>query len=757
MSEALPYSSGSHALTPAFRGRCLIQRRILIFNVMTDEVPELAPMSFRSLKFTRRNARKAARGSKSQDQPVDLSDLPTITSPPNFDLSGPFHDAPSEHEIDDTVHQVHSSTSAPALPSQGSKPGQPAALGGHTDELNQRLIRRKVREVSAKQQSINESTQDEACRQGVHGSTSSSPYSSQGSRASQALGAKKSDLNTQHIREIQRETEKQREAFTSFLQQPRFLTHARYCGDNRPRTETVSTSKSHPIEHKTIQQSFSDIVHIQPKHESSKSDAYPLEFVPVNPQACLNIDKLKTVSHTQRMPPTINELQLHNPQPLSPAQSLPIQLNECGNEMSRIIGPLNQVSYASTSFTPPRHDFDSSRQQPSRSSGSNPNTAERRHVNTPTASCHAANSDVMSQNVGGSPDVHAHEAGRFGLDRQAQSSNDTLFTMQQQYHPQFQTHSQSSGIENQSPYRQQSQSEYSHQTQCAYDQIQNRSSYEQTQNRSTFSQSHPKAMDKFADLQQSVSSSMAQPWDKSNDDPFTDTAQSSSTVTPATHNYAAPAHLRATSPAFIPSMTNSLIIPRPSNPDFVPRPQAKAPLPAVKGTDRDQRFKKQLFRPDVPLNTWSQDEGQFNVSRTSATDFAHIQKRSSSKHGESLHQVLEDKENGHHSQSLTTITRNPPSLRDPMPYTGFSSSASKKEQLLGSLNKTIDDAKAKGDLSTSNRSVLFDPIASSAGSGEIYGASSKVQASDNLTSSISRDRRLKAEGMSSTSFRSFTT
>ena len=49
--------------------------------------------------------------------------------------------------------------------------------------------------------------------------------------------------------------------------------------------------------------------------------------------------------------------------------------------------------------------------------------------------------------------------------------------------------------------------------------------------------------------------------------------------------------------------------------------------------------------------------------------------------------------------------------RDPKPYTSFSTTNSKKEMLLQNLEQVVESSKAKGDLPSATRTVLYDPYA----------------------------------------------
>lgn len=695
-------------------------------------------MSLGSLKFTRRNAQKSSRGIKSQDQSVDLSDLANSSPPPNFKSSHSVHRSTSRHKSDSNVHQEQSTSVTPSLSGPGGKPNRHASLGGPTVELNQQAIRQKVREVSAKQQSINDNNQNEAYRQGIHCSNSSSPFSSQESKATPTAGSHKSDLNTQCIHEIQRQSETNSQATTSGFHEPHRLLNAGDCEDFRPQTQALTTSNSPFNDHRTLEQSFSDVTHVPSQPKTAKPDSFALYCSRIGADPYYFTDQFGSRSTNPDTFSTVIKSQPHNKQLQDFGPLLTNKSTDESGEMSKATDlPTHPGSLCKS---PPQHDYISYSQEPLRSSSGNLIIAEHSHLNPHMASRRATNSSLIPQDAG---EIQESQTTVAGLDTNPQASNATNSTFQQQRPPQFQ---QSGGIEDESSYGQQTRPGDNQRSHSGHYDGRNRSTYDETQNPSAFNQSRPKAMDKFLDLDHSLgSSSMVHSWTRTHDDPFTDTARSSSTITPATNHHGASAHLSGTNLVSLPSVMNSSFTPRPSNPDFVPRTLSKVPLPAVKGTDRDQRFKQPTSQQQGLQNAWSQDDGRFDLSRTSTTDFAYGQKDSHSKHEKSLHLYSGSRDASFHSQTSTAIAGKPPNLRDPMPYTGFSASASKKEQLLGSLNKTIDEAKAKGDLSASNRSVLFDPIASAARTGRPHSAS-KNQTSDKLTSAGSRSLMIDSEG-----------
>ena len=706
----------------------------------------MAPVSLGSLKFTLSKRRGSGKASRSRGQSVNLTDIPTTTSAStNLNLSNPDRIPTSTSAIGNLTPQLHKSNNVPPASSIGSRPSQSVTLGGPSSVLNQQAIRQKVREVSAKQQSINDNNehQDEVCHQSVHGDTSVSPYSSHGSRSSQIHGVKRAELNTQHIRELRREAEKQREVSQSRSQISHLLIHRSDSDDAQSllRSYTVSSS-NHSIEHKAAVRQSSDTRNLHSKHEGfvSATGVKNLSTVLFNPPASLEGDK-STFPSSKIVLISNDQAQLRNPQPFSPSQHLPIKLSEWGNDMSSNVNLPNKPDHSATGYAQPRSDYDFSGRASFRLARDSAST-EHQHLNVQMANTQAMNSATRLRNAKDSEyeSSHIQDTECFSVETQALSLNSGSRSNVPPESIQLQSPSQMSGMEKQSPYGQQSMSRYGQHSHSVHT--------HQTQTQSHFDQPRPKAMEKFIDINpslwpKSVDSSESQ----AHEDPFLDTVQSSSTVTPAIHTYPTTAQLRATSPAFVPSSMNAGLVPSSNDPKFVRSTQVKAPLPAVKITDRPQRSRRRSHRPDTPLTSWDQDKGPFNTPTTSKAKIESSQEGFRNEHTEALRKLNEDVANcrnqAHGSASVTAKT---PSLRDPMPYTGFSSNISKKDQLIGSLNKTIDEAKAKGDLSASNRSVLFDPVASATAAGTSFGSSSTARTSYNLTSSNLRDPRLKPEG-----------
>lgn len=70
-------------------------------------------------------------------------------------------------------------------------------------------------------------------------------------------------------------------------------------------------------------------------------------------------------------------------------------------------------------------------------------------------------------------------------------------------------------------------------------------------------------------------------------------------------------------------------------------------------------------------------------------------------------------------------------VRDPMPYTGFTNTSSKRDLLLQNLNEVVESSKAQGDLPSSTRTVLYDPVgrdSSNNGSSTVTQSTLKPQA-----------------------------
>ena len=705
---------------------------------MTDEVPEVAPVSLGSLKFTLPKTKGLAKASKSHNQFVSLPDIPA-----NFNLANPDHKSASSSPTSNFTRPLQKSNVVTPTLGRGDEPSQSIALGGRNSILNQQAIRQKVREVSAKQQSINDKNehQDEPCRQPVQDSNSVSPFSSHGSKSSQIHGVKKAELNTQHIRELRREAEKQGEAVQSYSQGSPLLLQRSDSDDTQSliRSPTVS-SKDRPIEDPAVVRQSNNTQDSHSEHKSFVSAISSIEnqyAVPVQPQASFERDTV-TFPHSGSVSISNEHPNIRSPQTLSPSQRMPTVRSEWGRDMSFNPSLPRKPDYSATGYAQLRNDHDFSSQAlmhlPRDST-----FAQHQHRNLPMTSPQATSSATRMEDEDDQPykSSYMRDTERFGVGIQAPPSISGSGSKGPAELIQIQSPSQSSGTENQSPYEQQNISRSGPQSHSIYTQ--------QTQDQSILGQTRPKAMDKFADIPRdfrAISTNASE--SQANEDPFLDTAQSSSTVTPATHTNLNAGQLRATSPAFVPSSLNAGLVPSSHESRPGSSVQAKAPLPAVKGTDRQHRSRRRSHRSDVPLTTWDQHKEPFSVSTVSAA----YHEDSRNKHTEALHKVNEDVANSRNqTHGLTSGTAKTSSLRDPMPYTGFSSSISKKDQLIGSLNKTIDEAKAKGALLASNRSVLFDPVASGTPASGFHSSSSTSGKDYDVNSSNVRDTRLKPEGM----------
>ena len=179
----------------------------------------------------------------------------------------------------------------------------------------------------------------------------------------------------------------------------------------------------------------------------------------------------------------------------------------------------------------------------------------------------------------------------------------------------------------------------------------------------------------FIDLEPEFKAmSMGQSSGQMNEDPFTDTSAPPSAHTSIGRPY---------------SRMNA------SNPEFIPRGLTKAPLPAVKGT--------QSFTPRFPLQPQADNAmKQAQINNPAQVDQGRYQET--------------------HAQAPATTTGKAANLRDQVPFTGFPTS--KQDQLKQSLSNVIEESKASGDLSASNRSVLFDPVAAG---GSSYNTSSNTR------------------------------
>ena len=213
------------------------------------------------------------------------------------------------------------------------------------------------------------------------------------------------------------------------------------------------------------------------------------------------------------------------------------------------------------------------------------------------------------------------------------------------------------------------------------------------------------------------------------------TIRSSSTDTPTPSRYLDPGQLHATSPAFSPAKALELALTLHTN------EHSKSSLPSVKGTERLLRNKTSYQRPSPFPGAWENKKEHFDLSETNSfTKPAATQAgfRTFNKPNEETINLRKK------TRESTVVAAGAAGLRDPMPYTGFS----KKDQLYERFKKTIDETTAKGDLSASNRSVLYDPGASTTTAVSNYGSLSNL-ASSNTTSSNTNSRRQKIEGMPS--------
>ena len=708
---------------------------------ITDDGPELVPVSLGSLRFTLPKRRDSAKASRSHGNSVTSPEIPTTSASTKLKFSNPERNTSSTIVINNLTQYLHKSDTVLPVSNLGSRPSQSTNLGGDKSVLNQQAIRQKVREVSAKQQSLQdkEEQQDEVRSQEVLRSTSVSPYSGHGSKSSRVHTVKRAELNTQHIRELQREAEKQREIAQSRTQTSHLLAH-RSDPDNIQPLERSSTVS--PDVHLTKNKVAIDTPDLHSEHKASvpaTSRVKSLCTIPGVPPTSLEGTRIKFTTSTV-VPISNDQSQIRSPQPSSPSQHAPIKTSKCCSSMSSNANLSNQLVFLGTSYAQPQNNNGFSGQEAFhliRDSVS----AEHQQSSTPKTEFSLTNVVSRLADTTQYKSSYMQDAKSFGAGTQTQPSHRYLRSKGQPESIQFQVPSQSKNNENQSPYGQQQMLRYDKQSRSVHAQ--------KTQTQSSLVQAQAKAIEEFGDIvpksrPMSVNPSESQ----ADEDPFLDTAQSSSNAILATHTYPTPAQLRATSPAFVPASLNAGLETASNEARFVQSVQEKAPLPAVKGTNRHQRLKPRVYGPDLSPTSWDQSKCPFNTSTSSTANSEPTKEDTRNRHTEALRKLSKDITNSpNQAQRLTSDAAKTSSLRDPMPYTGFSSSINKKDQLIGTLNKTIDEAKAKGDLPASNRSVLFDPVASASAAGASYSLSSTAGTSYNMTSSNLKDHRLKPEGI----------
>ena len=638
--------------------------------------------------------------------------------------------------------QLSRSDTAPVASNQGNEASEFVALDGRTSVFNQQAIRQKVREVSAKQQSLNDRNeqQNETFRQPIRGSTPVSPHSSGGSKSSQNQGVRRPKFNTQHLRELRRKAEKQHDIAQSYSQEYHNLIEGIVYDDVQPLTRDFTASQNnHSIENRPVERQSSNIQQSHFKIEaflSARSNVEESHTVPTSSPASIagnqiTLPKIETVSTTD------DSRQSRSPQPFSPSRRQPVHFNDWGNNVTIDPSLSDQLDYLAFNYVQPRSDYDFSGQA---SFGSPPFglSAERHNKDMPLANPQAVKSAMRTELVGESRhhSAHGQDSEPSGYGTQVRPSYKASQLERPPESIQIQSPSQSSGTEDQSPYGQQNDSVRRFHNQSAYTvQSQPQSLFIQSQlegtNNSGGTNLQPHAIPVDTSQSQNIH------------DPFLDTDQASSTVAPVIHAYPNTNQLRATSPAFVPSSLNARIGPSYTRTTFNSSVQGSAPFPAVRGTERHHRPRRRSHRPDLTSTNCDQATELFGASSESTTN-SQIACRKDTQIPQNIDNDAFNSRNHIHGHTVGPIKTS--DLRDPMPYTGFSSNASKKEQLLGNLNKTIDEAKTKGTLSASNRSVLFDPVASGAPAAAIYGSSSTTRTDRISAAANVRDNRLQTKG-----------
>lgn len=722
---------------------------ILTSNAVTDEVPELTPVSLGSLVFTRRGSQKASRGSRSQDSGVNLSEFSPPPPPSDLGSSDLLRASNSRCIPKSIVREDQSSSTIPTLPDRAVKSHHLPFQETLTGDLRKQAIRQKVREVSAKQQSINDNNRDEAYRQSAPSSILSSAFSYQTNKTNQVSGCEESNLDIQYSREGEHQPKLEIGESNSTAYEPHDLIYdGEHEVDRSPR-RALSTFQTLPPPPISVEAAQSDTADPFPLHAALISAFTIPDSSRVLTDAHNHVNKHRSLVNFQDLSPTSHEPRTYSIPAIRLEDFPMVKTREAKEEGSQATDQLQQPGYLDSTHTPPHQSHGLSPQEHFRQSSRDLTVAEDQHLSTQMPSYGIVDSYRRPGYKGNTREDQAHVAGQFGQHMPSQHFTGTYLTSQQQLQCDSAVDRQVTHCEDQSPFAKAEYSQDHQHSRAEHTHNHSRPFNEQLHLQSTLSQSLPKAMDRFADLKQGLASTtVAQTWEKASDDPFTDTARSSSTLTPANHAGAASAHLRGASPAFIPSDADPVFMSHSSNAGPTAQSMTKAPLPAVKGTGYDLVHRQQTLPQSYSATDGAQDDDHFSKPRTLALDVMHNQKPTRSRPEESVHRGLETKATSQHSRPLMAVTGKTMTLRDPMPYTGYTASNSKKEQLLGSLNKTIDEAKAKGDLSSSNRSVLFDPVASSARVGNSSDVLSENKPSDFQTTAGSMNQTSQTEGMS---------
>ena len=706
-------------------------------------------MSLGSLLFTRRGSQKASKGSRSQVSGVILSEICPPPPPSDLGSSDLVHASNSRWIPNSIVREDQSSSTIQSLPGRAVTTYHLPFQETLTEDLKQQAIRQKVREVSAKQQSINDNNRDEAYRQSAPSSTLASAFSYQTNKANQVSSCEESDLDIQYSRKGKHQPKTETGQSDSTAYEPHDLIYDGKHEDDWSHRRALSTSQNLPPTPISVEAAQSDTADSLPLQAALRSEFIIPDSSRVLTDAHDNGNKHKSLINFQDLSPTSHEPRTYST-PVRRLEDLPIvKTREAKEQGSQATDQLQQPGYLGSTHTPPHQSHGLSPQEHFRQSSRDFTVATDQYLSTQMPSYGTVDSYRMPGYRGITREDQARTAGQFEQHMPSQHFTDTYLPSQQQLPCDSAVDRQVTQFEDHSPFakagylqdRQHSQAEQTHNHSRQFN--------EQLHLQSTSSQSLPKAMDRFADLKQGLASTtVAQTWGKASDDHFTDTARSSSTLTPATHAGAASAHLRGASPAFIPSDADPDFMSHSLNAGPTARSMTKAPLPAVKGTGYDLMHRQQTLPQSYSATDGAQDDDHFSKPRTLALDVMHNLKPTRSRPEESVHRGLETKASSQHSRPLMAVTGKTMTLRDPMPYTGYTASNSKKEQLLGSLNKTIDEAKAKGDLSSSNRSVLFDPVASSTRVENPSDVLSENKPSDFQTTAGSMNQTSQTEGMS---------
>ena len=142
--------------------------------------------------------------------------------------------------------------------------------------------------------------------------------------------------------------------------------------------------------------------------------------------------------------------------------------------------------------------------------------------------------------------------------------------------------------------------------------------------------------------------------------------------------------------------------------DSKPRAAVRMP-PAVKGTSgHDFRFPSanQHLQENRPPKSNDVDEEMVQALARDTAEKGQLDRDPYLTQYDST--LLNSQTNSRYNSLQVSSTNS--MVRDPLPYTGFSA-GSKKDMLLQSLDRVVETSKAMGDLPSSTRTVLYDPLA----------------------------------------------